>query len=58
MDFTILLDHHTVIIDEREKIDEYLEHCRKLKRLWNMKEILISVVDGALGMSLKSQKRV
>ena len=35
---------HRVKIEEREKIDKYLDLARELKKLWNMRVILIAVI--------------
>ena len=47
MDFTIL-SNHGVKLKESEKRDEYVDLVRKLKKLWNMKMTVISVVIGVL----------
>ena len=41
--------NHSVNQKEREKGDEFLELARKLKKVWNMKVTVISIVIGALG---------
>ena len=45
---------HRVKMKENKKIDKYSELARKLKKLWNMKMIVISIVSTALGMVCKS----
>ena len=45
MDFAIPEDHE-MKIKEREKIDEYLDLARELKKVWNRRVKLISVVVG------------
>ncbi len=39
---------------ESKKIDKYLDLARKLKKLWNMKVMVILIVIGALGMVPKA----
>ena len=46
--FTVLEDHKRKI-KESEKLDKYLDLARKMKKLWNMKVTVISIVVGALG---------
>ena len=52
MDFVIPADNR-VKIKESEKIEKYLDLARGLKKLWNMKVTVISIVVGALGMISK-----
>ena len=40
---------HRVKLKENEKKDKYLDLARELKKLWNIKVTVISVVIGALG---------
>ena len=46
MDFAVLADHR-IKLKECEKKDKYLDFARKLKKLWNMKVIIIRIVIGA-----------
>ena len=39
--------------DESEKKDKYLDLARELKKLWNMKVTIVSIVIGALGTITK-----
>ena len=48
MDFAVPADHK-VKLKESEKRDKYLDFARELKKLWNMKDIVIPIVIGALG---------
>ena len=48
MDITIPADHR-VKLRESKKKDKYLDLARELKKLWNMKLTVISIVIGALG---------
>ena len=48
MDFAVPADHR-VKLKENEKMDKYLDLARELKKLWNMKVKVISIVFGALG---------
>ena len=52
MDFAILA-HHRVKLKESEKRDKYLNLARELKKLWNMKVMVIPVVMGMLWTILK-----
>ena len=47
MDFAIPADHR-VKQKESRKRDKYLDLARELKKLWNMKVTVISIVIGAL----------
>ena len=47
MNFAIPTDHR-VKLKECEKSDKYLELARELKKLWNMKVMIIPIVFGAL----------
>ena len=48
VDFAVLADHK-VKLKENEKKDKYIDLAWELKKLWNMKVTLISIVIGALG---------
>ena len=48
MDFAISADH-IVKMKENEQINRYLDLARELKRLWNMKVMMIPIVVEALG---------
>ena len=52
VDFAILVDY-IVKIKKSEKRDKYLDLAGKLRMLWNMKVMVISIVTGDLGMVLK-----
>ena len=52
MDFDIPADHR-VKLKESEKRDEYIDVAREVKKLWNMKVTMISVVTGAPGTVIK-----
>ena len=52
MNFAILVDHR-VKIKENKKREKYLNLARELKRLWNMKVIVIPLVAGILGIISK-----
>ena len=43
----------TVKPKESEKRDKYIELAREMKKLWNMKVILIPIVTGKLGSATK-----
>ena len=47
MDFAVPADHR-VKLNESEKRYKYLDFARELKKLWNMKVIVIPIVIGAL----------
>ena len=49
MDLAISADH-VVKLKESEKRTKYLDLDGELKKLWNMKETVIAIVFGALGM--------
>ena len=49
VDFAVPADHR-IKIKESAKIDKYLDHARELKRLWNMKVMVVPVVVGALAI--------
>ena len=52
VDFAELADHR-IKLKECEKRDKYLDLARELKKLWNMKVIIISIVIGAFGTVTK-----
>ena len=52
VDFAILAEH-SVKLKESKKRDKYLDLARELKKLWNMKVTVISVVIGTLGTITK-----
>ena len=41
--------YHRLELKENEKKDKYLDLARELKKLWNVKVTIISIVIGALG---------
>ena len=52
VDFAVPADHR-IKLKECEKIDKYLDLARELKKLWNMKVTIISIVIGAFGTTTK-----
>ena len=52
VDFAVQADYREKL-KESEKMDKYLDLARKLKKLWNMKVTVISIVIGALGTVTK-----
>ena len=46
VDLAVLADH-SIKLKECEKKDKYLDLARELKKLWNMKGIIIPIVIGA-----------
>ena len=52
VDFAVLVDHR-INLKEYEKKDKYLDLVRELKKLWNMKMTIVSIVIGALGIITK-----
>ena len=52
VDFSVLVDHSQKI-KESEKI-KYLDIARELKKLWNMKVMVIPIITDALGTFTKS----
>ena len=52
VDFAVPADHR-IILKEREKKDKYLDLARELKKLWNMKVTIVTIVIGALGTITK-----
>ena len=58
MDFATTADHRAKIKEkENEKIDDYLDLVWEVKKLWNMKMMVIPIVVGALGMALKDLEK-
>ena len=56
MDFVFPVVHR-IKIEESETIEKYLDLARELKKLWNMKVTVISVVVDALGTFSNSLER-
>ena len=52
IDFAVLVDHR-INLKESEKKDKYLDLARELKKLWNMKVTIESIVIGALSTITK-----
>ena len=52
VDFAFSADHR-IKLKEFEKIDKYLDLARVLKKLWNMKVMIVSIMIGALGTITK-----
>ena len=52
VDFAVPADHR-IDLKESEKKDKYLDLARELKKLWNMKVTIVSIVIGALGTITK-----
>ena len=52
VDFALSADLR-VKLKEREQRDKYLDLARELKKLWNMKVMIISIVVGILGIVTK-----
>ena len=48
VNFAVPADHK-IKLKESEKKDKYLDLARELKKLWNMKVTIISIVIGAFG---------
>ena len=48
MNFAVSVDHR-IKVKENKKRDKYQHLARELKKLWNMKLTVISIVIGALG---------
>ena len=44
---------HRINLKESEKKDKYLNLARELKKLWNMKVTIVTIVTGALGTITK-----
>ena len=47
VDFAVPADHR-INLKESEKKDKYLDLARELKKLWNMKVTIVSIVIGTL----------
>ena len=54
VDFAVPADHR-IKLKESEKKDKYLDLARELKKQWNMKVMIISIVIGAIGTVTKGQ---
>ena len=52
VDFTVPSDHK-IKLKECEKKDKYIDFASELKKLWNMKVTIISIVIGTLGTVTK-----
>ena len=52
MGFAVPADHRIKLKDS-EKKDKFLDLARELKKLWNMKVIIIPIVIGAFGTVTK-----
>ena len=52
MDFAVPADHR-IKLKESEKKDKYLDLARELKKLWNIKVIIIPIIIGAFGTATK-----
>ena len=52
VDFAVPADHR-IKLEECEKKDKYLDLARELKKLWNMKVTVISIVIGAFSTVTK-----
>ena len=52
VDFAVPGDHR-INLKESEKKDKYLDLARKLKKLWNMKVMIVPIGIGALGTITK-----
>ena len=52
VDFSVLADHR-INLNESEKKDKYLDLAKELKKLWNMKVMIVPIVIGALGKIIK-----
>ena len=52
VDFALPADH-IINLKESEKKDKYLDLARELKKLWNMKVMIVPIVIGALGTITK-----
>ena len=51
-DFAVPAEHR-IKLKECEKKDKYLDLARKLKKLWNMKVMIVPIVIGAFGTITK-----
>ena len=56
VDLAVPVDHR-INLKESEKKDKYLDLTRELKRLWNMKVMIVPIVIGALGTITKGLLR-
>ena len=56
MDFAIQA-YHRVEIKESRKVDKYSDLARELRKLWNVRMVVIPVVIGALGTVFKAWKK-
>ena len=52
IDFAVLADHR-INLKESEKKDKYLDLVRELKKLWNRKVTIVTIVIGAFGTITK-----
>ena len=52
VDFAVQADYR-MKLKERKKSDEYIDLVRELKKLWNMKVMIILIVIGGLGTITK-----
>ena len=52
MDFAVPVDHR-IKVKESEKKNKYLDLARELKKLWNIKLIIIPIMIGAFGTVAK-----
>ena len=52
MEFAVLADYLSKL-KESEKRDKYLVLARELKKLWNMKDTVITIVNGELSTVTK-----
>ena len=52
VDFAVPADHR-INLKQCEKRDKYLNIARQLKKLWNMKVTIVTIVIGALGTITK-----
>ena len=52
VDFTVPADHR-IKLKECEKKDKYLDFARELKKLWNMKVMIVPIVIAAFGTITK-----
>ena len=48
MDFTVPMEQRQKL-KESEDIDKYLDLARELKKLWNMRVMVVPIVSGELG---------
>ena len=52
VDIAVLADHR-IHLKESEKKDKYLDLAWELKKMWNMKVMIVQIVTGALGTITK-----